>query len=247
MDQRLTPKNKIITGYKATDENMCCRNFQFKLGKWYTHKGGLSLCGSGFHFCEYPSGPWAYYSTGRLFRVEAKEVLLSTGPGACLKHVARKIRLVEEIKVGGDRNTGDRNTGDENTGDGNTGHWNTGHWNAGNLNTGDGNTGHWNTGDRNTGHWNAGNRNTGDGNAGSFHSGCLNYGEAKFFIFNKEADRSVIDFSLVSQLCALLIQDDEIDPSAFLSLPNASPEEIKRLHEAHRAARSKASKTEQGR
>ena len=194
----LTPKGKIITGYKATDENMRCREFQFELKKWYEHDGDLSMCESGFHFCEYPSGPWAYYDAGRLFKVEAEEVMLSTDPGADLKHVARRIRLVEEIKIDGDGNTGD-----------------------------------WNTGNRNTGDWN-----TGDGNAGNGHSGCLNFGDAKFFIFNKPAKRADVDFLLVRRLSPLLQDDEAIDPSPFLSLPNATPQAIKKLHEAHIKARA---------
>ena len=137
-NQQLTPPGKIITGYKATDKDMMCRGHQFELGTWYEHSGDLSLCESGFHFCEYPSGPWAYYSGDgtRLFKCEAEVVLLSTGPGADLKHVAKKIRLTEEIKITGDGNTGDRNTGDRNTGDGNTGDGNTGYGNAGNNHSG---------------------------------------------------------------------------------------------------------------
>ena len=218
----ITPKGEIITGYKATDKDMKCRGFQFELGQWYEHDGEISLCESGFHFCKYPSGPWCYYPEGRLFQCEAEEVLISTGPGADIKHVARRIRLVEEISITGDGNTGDGNTGDRNTGDGNTGDRNTGNWNTGNWNTGDGNTG---------------DGNTGDGNAGSNHSGSLNWGDGQFMIFNKPANRNEVDFGLVWSLSNLLQQDDPIDPKQFLSLPNATPEAIKELHAAHIAAR----------
>ena len=324
----LTEPDKIIKGYKATDGNMCCRGFQFELGKWYNFDGDLSLCESGFHFCQYPSGPWAYYTEGRLFEVETREVLISTGPGADLKHVCKQIKLAREITVAGNRNTGywntgdgntgNRNTGDGNVGDGNTGGRNTGYWNTGNRNTGDGNTGnrntgdgntggrntggrntgywntgdgntgywntgyrntgdgnvgdrntgnrntgdgntgnrntgdgntggrntggrntgYWNTGYWNTGYWNTGYRNTGDGNVGDHHSGAFNYGEAKFFMFNKLADRSKVDFYLVSELCELLSKDTPIDPLPFLSLPNATVERIKELHNAHIRARA---------
>jgi len=177
----LTDKDKIIKGYKATDDDMKCRGFQFELDVWYEHQGELSLCNSGFHFCEYPSGPWCYYGNGRLFHVEAKEVLVSTGPGADLKHVARFIRLVSEIKIDGNRNTGNRNTGNWNTGDRNTGDWNTGNRNTGdrntgNRNTGNRNTGDWNTGNGNTGDWNTGDRNTGDWNTGDWNTGDWNTG-----------------------------------------------------------------------
>ena len=183
---KLTPKGKIITGYKATDVEMKCRGFQFKLGKWYEHEEHLELCSSGFHFCKYPSGPWSYYDSGRIFVVEAEYVLLSDAPGADLKYVARKIKLVSEINITGHKNTGDKNTGTENTGhrnagDRNTGHRNTGDRNTGDRNAGDKNTGHRNTGtenagDKNTGHRNTGNRNAGDWNAGDWNTGHRNTG-----------------------------------------------------------------------
>ena len=229
MQEGLTPNGEIVTGYKATDENMKCRGFQYELGKWYEHEGGIAQCESGFHFCEYPSGPWFYYNEGRLFKCEAELVLKFNGPGADIKHVAKRIRLVEEIKVTGDRNTGYGNTGDWNTGDRNTGYRNTGDRNTGYLNTGDGNTGNRNTG----------NRNTGDGNTGDHHSGCLNHGDAPFYIFNKLACREDVDFDIVKDLSRALMGDKEIDPTPYLGLPHASAEAIKNLHEAHKEARRK--------
>ena len=254
MQEGLTLNGEIVTGYKATDENMKCRGSQYELGKWYEHTGEIAQCDSWFHFCEYPSGPWAYYSKGRLFKCEAELVLKFNGPGADIKHVAKRIRLVEEIKVTGDGNTGDGNTGDRNTGylntgDRNTGYRNTGDGNTGGrntgyLNTGYGNTGDRNTGDRNTGDWNTGNLNTGDwntgyGNTGDHHSGCLNHGDAPFYIFNKLAGRKDVDFDIVKDLSRALMGDKEIDPTPYLGLPHASAEAIKNLHEAHKEARRK--------
>jgi len=240
----LTPQGTIIKGYKATDKDMKCRGFQFELGVWHEHDGELSLCSSGFHFCQYPSGPWSYYAAGRLFEVEAECVLLSEGPGADLKHVAKRIRLVREIKIDGDLNTGNRNTGDwntgnRNTGDMNTGDGNTGHRNTGHRNTGDRNTGDRNTGHRNTGDWNTGDWNTGDGNTGDFHSGSLCCGAAPFYLFDKRASRENANFYLINKLARLLALDDEIDPTPFLTIQHATPQAIKKLHEAHKKARAK--------
>jgi len=181
---------EIITGYKATDKDMRCRGFQFELGKWYEHEGEIKLCVSGFHFCKYPSGPWAYYGDPgtRIFKVEAEGV----GPeeyvaGSEIKYVCKRIRLIEEVIPDGDRNTGNRNTGngntgngntgDYNTGNGNTGDYNTGNGNTGDRNTGDGNTGDCNTGDYNTGDYNTGNGNTGDRNTGNGNTGDRNTGD----------------------------------------------------------------------
>ena len=196
----MTPEGVIIKGYKATDQEMRCRGFKFEIGKWYEYDGELSLCKSGFHFCEYPSGPWAYYNDARIFKCEAELVLMSVSPGADLKHVAKKIRLVEEILIGGDRNTGDQNTGDRNTG----------------------------------------NRNTGDGCQGNFHSGDLCFGDAPYFLFGLPAVRDKINNTLIYELSYLLLQEEDIDPTEFLKIPNATPERIKALHEAHKAARKGA-------
>ncbi len=254
-ENELTPAGKIITGYKATDENMCCRGFQFELGKWYEHDGELSLCNSGFHFCEYQSGPLCYYieKGTRLFKCEAEFVLLSKCPGADLKHVAKKIRLLDEIKLTGDRNTGDMNAGDRNTGDWNTGDRNTGDMNAGNMNTGNmntgnrntgnrntgtgntgnGNTGNGNTGNGNTGNMNTGNMNTGDGNAGNYNSGFFNIKDAPFIVFGVKADRKVFDYNLANELAEKLSYDDEFDTTPYLSIPGATKKKIKRLHAEH--------------
>jgi len=168
-----------MKGYKATDKDMRCRGFQFELGKWYEYSGELIECASGFHFCEYPSGPWAYYSNPgtRIFEIEADDVLeKAPEPGADIKRVCRRIKFVREIEVGGDKNTGYCNTGYCNTGDCNTGDCNTGYYNTGNRNTGYCNTGDCNTGDCNTGNCNTGNCNTGYYNTGNYNTGNRNTG-----------------------------------------------------------------------
>jgi hypothetical protein len=181
---------KIYKGYKATDKDIKCRDYQFTVGEWHEHQGEVKLCESGFHFCPEPSGPWCYYSEEgtRVWEIEATEVIEDDSPGADRKFVAKRIRLVREIIATGDRNTGDcntgdyntgnRNTGDYNTGDRNTGDYNTGNRNTGDYNTGNGNTGYRNTGDYNTGYYNTGYYNTGDCNTGDCNTG--NYNLASF-------------------------------------------------------------------
>ena len=172
-----------MKGFKATDKDMKCRDVQFVLGEWQETKKPLSLCKSGFHFCKYPSGVFAYYDLGcRVFEIEAEGVLdLPETPGADYKLVCSRIRLVKEIFPDGKgntgfSNTGNRNTGDSNTGNRNTGDSNTGFGNTGDSNTGDSNTGFGNTGDSNTGNRNTGNRNTGFGNTGNRNTGDSNTG-----------------------------------------------------------------------
>ncbi len=136
----------IVKGYKATDKNIKCRDYQFVVGQWHEHDGEVELCKSGFHFCPQPSGPWCYYSEEgtRIWEVEAEGVIQNNEPGADQKFVAHRIRLVREVVFTGDRNTGNYNTGYYNTGDYNTGYRNTGNYNTGDYNTGDCNTGNYN-------------------------------------------------------------------------------------------------------
>jgi len=216
----ITPAGTIIKGYKATDENMCCRGFKFELRKWYEHDGDLVLCQSGFHFCEYQSGPLAYYPDGRIFECEAEYVLKGVSPGADVKHVAKRIRLVSECS----ENAGNRNTGYGNTGNRNVGSWNAGYENVGN---------------QNTGNQNAGNGNTGDGNVGNYHAGSLNMNPEPLYIFDEivELSRESVDWEKISDLAAKMSSDDEFDVTCFLDIPNATPDKIKRLHQAHIEAR----------
>jgi len=183
-----------VKGYKATNKDGKCLEYQFSLptrdekgkwtpGEWHEHDGPVVECRSGFHFCEQPSGVFAYYSLDcRVFEIEAEGVLESPpSPGADRKRVCSRIRFTKEITPGMDAkdkgtNTGDSNTGDSNTGDSNTGWRNTGSFNTGSFNTGSRNTGDSNTGDSNTGWRNTGWRNTGSFNTGSFNTGSLNTG-----------------------------------------------------------------------
>jgi hypothetical protein len=245
---KITPENEIVTGYKATDKDMKCQGFQFKLGEWAVHDGEIELCKSGFHFCPYPSGPWCYYDAkeSRLWKIEAKIVHQEYSPGADLKYVCKMIRLVEEMKITGDRNTGNSNTGDCNTGDCNTGNCNTGNWNTGNCNTGnsntgDRNTGNWNTGDRNTGNSNTGNSNTGDWNLTNFSSGFFCQKEPFVICFDKQTkltrDKFYEKYPEINELSNLLLQDNPFDYGKFKRLPGYTRSKCKKLHEGFIASR----------
>ena len=147
-----------IKGYKVFNPDWTCKDFQYEVGKTFLHKGNISMCGSGFHFCQVASDCFNYYqfdSKNKVAEVLAIDLVETEGN----KSVTNKITIVREVEWSELLTI--VNTGKDCTGLSNTGDWNTGDCNTGNRNTGDRNTGDRNTGDRNTGDWNTGDRNTG--------------------------------------------------------------------------------------
>ena len=64
-----------VEGYKGTDKDMKCRDFQYELDKQYDiSEEEVKLCESGFHLCLNLGDVFAYYSiggSGRYFKVKA--------------------------------------------------------------------------------------------------------------------------------------------------------------------------------
>ena len=168
----------MMKGYKVFNSDWTCRGFQYKVGETYEHKGDISICRKGFHFCREIAKCFNYYDfnpNNKVAEIEALGNVESDGD----KSVTDKIKIVREIsweEMLRLANSGEGNTGLENSGNRNSGNRNSGDWNSGNRNSGNKNSGDWNSGNKNSGNRNSGNRNSGDWNSGDWNSGNRNSG-----------------------------------------------------------------------
>ena len=96
-DPRKREEKKMeITGYKGFDRNMKCKDFQFENGKTFTHSGTVSLCNSGFHFCENPLDVLRYYGPATSKYAEVK------GDGVSDEKEQDSKRVSSTLHVGAD-------------------------------------------------------------------------------------------------------------------------------------------------
>ena len=138
-----------MIGYKAFDENLQCRGFQFEVGKTYDTgraKEDLKLCSNTvFHFCrelhKIENVSDYRISKCRVCEVIADGDIVTNGD----KYGTNKLFILREIPHeelnkynscnSGNRNSGSCNSGSCNSGSCNSGSWNSGNWNSGFFNT----------------------------------------------------------------------------------------------------------------
>ena len=83
--------------YKATS-NGKCRNLTYEIGKTYTYNGEISLCKSGFHFCNDFDSLLEYYpiqSDLKIFEIEVLGEIIAEGN----KSVTNILKVIKEIPL----------------------------------------------------------------------------------------------------------------------------------------------------
>ena len=98
--------NKTIKSFKAFDENLRCRGFQYKVGKEYDMNGDIQCCKRGFHACESPLEVLDYYDmlTSRFAEVEQSGKISTEADSTkvCSSHIKIKaeLKLADIINIG---------------------------------------------------------------------------------------------------------------------------------------------------
>ena len=183
-------KNSVkgYKGFKLVGDKLVCSGdgyyMVYEVGKTYIHDGDISICKSGFHFCEQLKDVHEYYSLSEEFHVfaeiEASGIVIR-GEDKSVCSELKIIRLLSEEEVLRLVNTGTDNTGLFNSGNQNSGNLNSGNWNSGNRNSGNRNSGNWNSGDFNT---------------IDYSSGFFNTTPEKVRVFNIQTGMTCEEFTL---------------------------------------------------
>ena len=98
--------DKTIKSYKAFDENMQCRGFQYEVGKEYDMDVAIQCCERGFHACKSPLEVWNHYDmlTSRFAEVEQSGKISTedNSTKVCSSHIKIKaeLKLADIINIG---------------------------------------------------------------------------------------------------------------------------------------------------
>ena len=94
----MTKKTKLIA-YKGFSADLVCRDFQYEIGKTYTHDGKVKACNSGFHACEHPLDVFSYYApaSSRFALVEMSGD--TDRDGGDTKIASAEITIKAELKI----------------------------------------------------------------------------------------------------------------------------------------------------
>ncbi|NVM43010.1 hypothetical protein HWX16_22175, partial [Ochrobactrum intermedium] len=88
-----------VVAFKGFSADLVCRDFQYEIGKTYTHKGKVKACNSGFHACEHPLDVFNYYApaSSRFAMVEMSGDIDRDGNDT--KIASAEITIKAELKI----------------------------------------------------------------------------------------------------------------------------------------------------
>ena len=86
-----------MKAYKIFNNDWTCNNFQFEIGKTYTHDGGIELCSSGFHACKKLQDCFKYYDCAPWNKIAEVELIGEILGKDGNKQVTNKIKIIREV------------------------------------------------------------------------------------------------------------------------------------------------------
>lgn len=92
---------KKIIAYKGFDENLCCRGFQYEIGKEYEQEGEIECFVNGFHACTNPFDVLRYYDANGKNRFCVVEQSGTIKNAADTNRASSKIKILAEIGMAG--------------------------------------------------------------------------------------------------------------------------------------------------
>ena len=127
-----------MIGYKAFNEDLTCKSFQYEIGKTYSIKESPIPCNRGFHFCKSIAETYEFYPMSENTRICKIEALGEIQTDDEKKYCTNVIKIIEEVTDEWNRkgNSNSSNSGYCNSGNWNSGYRNSGNWNSGNWNSG---------------------------------------------------------------------------------------------------------------
>ena len=96
--KRIEKENAIIA-YKGFDKNLCCRGYQYEVGKEYHAEGEINACKNGIHACPNPNDLFAYYAPNEGNRYCKVRLWGDVDDSKSDKIAASDVEIVEEMSI----------------------------------------------------------------------------------------------------------------------------------------------------
>ena len=92
-------KENAIVAYKGFDKNLCCRGYQYEIGKEYHAEGKIIACYNGFHACPNPNDLFVYYAPNEGNRYCKVRLWGDVDDSESDKIAASDVEIVEEMSI----------------------------------------------------------------------------------------------------------------------------------------------------